>query len=199
MKKIIALMLCLVMMACMLTVAAYAEPDTTTETPSTETPSTETPSTETPSTETPSSESASKTETTPAPTVYPATKGVNGSHKIRSGYWLSFGSTGPSSEYVGILIDGKSINAPIVEKDGSGSRVDLKPEYLDTLKAGNHTAQIIYKNGKSEVITFTIVRADVDENGNPITADSNAPAVWAAAMLLSMMAMTGTAVLAKKN
>ena len=60
---------------------------------------------------------------------------------------LTFKSNGEFEELIGVTVDGVMIDKKdYTAKDGS-TIVTLSPEYLETLKAGKHTFDMVYQNG----------------------------------------------------
>ena len=78
--------------------------------------------------------------------AYQIIEGMNGKWNKGSKSGLTFKSNGEFEELVGVTVDGIMIDKKdYTAKDGS-TIVTLKPEYLETLKVGKHTFDMVYQN-----------------------------------------------------
>lgn len=123
-----------------------------------------------------------------ADVVYPAHVGQNEQYRHGCGRYLTFGAKASPDDYVKMLIDDSAITAFCFKDNEGFTRVDLKPEYVDTLRHGNHTAVLVFKNGVSETINFTILKPEVDQYGRPVTGDESNVTLWATLLVLSSAA-----------
>lgn len=77
-------------------------------------------------------------------------EGVNGCWKKGGKGGLSFRSNADFKKFQKVLVDGNEIkNTNYTAKEGS-TFITLKPEYLETLAAGEHTISIVSENGTAE-------------------------------------------------
>ena len=78
---------------------------------------------------------------------YQVIEGMNGKWNKGSKEGLTFKSNGEFEELIGVTVDGVMIDKKnYTAKDGS-TIVTLKPEYLETLKTGKHTIDMVYPDG----------------------------------------------------
>jgi len=119
---------------------------------------------------------------------------VNGTHTVGDGMYVCFIFSGiEKADYSYTLMDGERINAGIQSNEKGQVFIALKPEYTDTLKAGEHTVQFVFGSTTLES-KFTVVAA-YNPYGNPQTGDSSDIALWS---VLAIMACGAAAVLGKK-
>ena len=122
-------------------------------------------------------------ETIPATsTEYDILDGANSSWTQNSDGSLSIRGSGAFSEFVGVKVDGKSVDEQYYTVKEGSTIVTLKAEYLSTLAAGPHTIQLIWKDGTAST-TFNI------NVNNPNTGDNGGLALAAALLALSAAAI----------
>lgn len=133
---------------------------------------------------------------------YQITDGANAQWKTDSKGNLTIKADGDFSKFTGIKVDGKLIEASnYVAKEGS-TIVELKADYLKTLKSGKHEITIVYTDG--EVSTdFEIKTVNATNNGNtnvniPNTS-ANAKAIGSVAALAVVSLLTIVLVSKKKK
>ncbi|MBO7711230.1 MAG: leucine-rich repeat protein [Lachnospiraceae bacterium] len=96
--------------------------------------------------------------------------------------------------FVGIEVDGNT-----VEKEASGKAnwiatkgsvvIDLQPDYLKTLSAGDHTLTVLFKDAASIETTFTIKAAPEETkpaDTSPKTGDGNRMVLWVTLMAAAL-------------
>ena len=125
-------------------------------------------------------------ETIPATsTEYDILDGANSSWTQNSDGSLSIRGSGAFSEFVGVKVDGKSVDEQYYTVKEGPTIVTLKAEYLSTLAAGPHTIQLIWKDGTAST-TFNI------NVNNPNTGDNGGLALAAALLALSAAAIAAS-------
>ena len=131
-----------------------------------------------------------------APIEYEILDGANSSWTQDSNGNISVRGSGEFSMFVGVKVDGKSVDEKnYTVKEGS-TIVTLKPEYLNTLTAGNHTLEIIWTDGSAST-AFTVSAQTVVES--PQTGDNSMMALWIAVLFVSGFGVVATAVYGKKR
>ena len=152
---------------------------------------------------------------TTAAVAYDIIKGDGSEWKEDSNETLSFTANGAVSKFLGIEINGKTVDPKHYEVKAGSTIVTLKQDYLDTLEAGKYTITFLYTNGETEG-TF-IVEAAEEETVPPTTEEtvpptteetkpSTGPAtgddanvmLWTTMLLFSVLAMTLLLVYNKK-
>ena len=79
--------------------------------------------------------------------TYQIIEGMNSTWNKGSKDGLTFKSDGEFEEFIGVAVDGLMIDKKdYTAKDGS-TIVTLSPEYLETLKPGKHTFDMVYQSG----------------------------------------------------
>ena len=122
-------------------------------------------------------------ETIPATsTEYDILDGANSSWTQNSNGSLSIRGSGAFSEFVGVKVDGKSVDEQYYTVKEGSTIVTLKAEYLSTLAAGRHDIQLMWKDGTAST-TFNI------NVNNPNTGDNGGLALAAALLALSAAAI----------
>ena len=67
--------------------------------------------------------------------------------------------------------------------------IDLQPDYLKTLSAGDHTLTVLFKDAASIETTFTIKAAPEETkpaDTSPKTGDSNRMVIWVILMAAAL-------------
>ena len=122
-----------------------------------------------------------------------------GAYRILSGdgsSWTQGGSDGVTivangapERLIDLLLDGNSIDPAQVTVEKGSTIVTLKPAYLATLAAGQHTLTFVYENGQVSA-TFTIAASGGESGGaaggnagntaagSPNTGDTTNPVLW---------------------
>lgn len=96
---------------------------------------------------------------------YQITDGANAQWKSDSKDALTIKADGDFSKFTGIKVDGKFIEASnYVAKEGS-TIVEIKADYLKTLKSGKHEITIVYTDGEAST-NFEIKTVNVTNNDN---------------------------------
>ena len=132
-------------------------------------------------------------ETLPAaPTEYDILDGANSSWTQDSDGSLSVRGSGAFSEFVGVKVDGKTVDKKYYTVKEGSTIVTLKPEYLNTLTEGKHTLEIVWTDGTAST-TFT-VKAD-----SPQTGDNSMMWLWIALLFVSGFGVVKTTVYTKKR
>ena len=132
-------------------------------------------------------------ETIPAaPTEYNILDGANSQWTQDSDGNLSVRGSGAFSEFVGVKVDGKSVDEKYYTVKEGSTIVTLKAGYLNTLTVGSHTLEIIWTDGSAST-TFT-VKAD-----SPQTGDNSMMPLWIALLFVSGFGVVATTVIGKKK
>ncbi len=119
---------------------------------------------------------------------------------------LSFRFDAKVKNFRRLKIDGKTVDKANYTVTEGSTIITLKPEYMDTLKAGKHTLKAIFKDGSAEV-KFTVLEgakvevsapaADADKL-NPSTGANDFVGVAAALAVLSVGAAAALTMKKKK-
>ena len=129
-------------------------------------------------------------------TSYAITEGTGSIYTLQSGSSLTVRGNGDFSKFIGIKVDGVQIGADNYEAKSGSTIVTLKSSYLDTLAAGTHSIEILWKDGSAST-TFMIQQSkgqnpnndvkDLDsvKNESPKTGDDDNLLVLAAWLFLS--------------
>lgn len=131
-----------------------------------------------------------------APIEYEILEGANSSWTQDSDGNLSVRGSGAFSEFVGVKVDGKSVDEKYYTVKEGSIIVTLKADYLNTLTVGSHTLEIIWTDGSAST-AFTVSGQTVVES--PQTGDNNSIALWIALLFVSGFGVVATAVYGKKR
>ena len=132
-------------------------------------------------------------ETLPAtPAEYDILDGANSSWTQDSDGNISVRGSGEFSEFVGVKVDGKSVDEKYYTVKEGSTIVTLKAGYLNTLTVGSHTLEIIWTDGSAS--TAFNVNAK-----SPQTGDNSMMALWIAVLFVSGFGVVATAVYGKKR
>ena len=139
-------------------------------------------------------------ETLPAaPADYDILNGANSKWTQDSDGNISVRGSGEFSKFVGVKVDGKSVDEKYYTVKEGSTIVTLKPEYLNTLTAGKHTLEIVWTDGTADT-TFTVDAKPANtDTKSPQTGDSSSIALWIALLFVSAAGVLSTAVLGKKK
>ncbi len=139
-------------------------------------------------------------ETLPAaPADYEILNGANSKWTQDSDGNISVRGSGEFSKFVGIKVDGKTVDEKYYTVKEGSTIVTLKPEYLNTLTAGKHTLEIVWTDGTADT-TFTVDAKPANtDTKSPQTGDSSSIALWIALLFVSAAGVLSTAVLGKKK
>lgn len=111
---------------------------------------------------------------TPAPeNIYKYTEGENSTWTAGSKAGMTFKLNGNYDEFSGVKVNGKLLDESLYTAAKGSTIITLKPEYLNTLKAGTYTLEVLYTNGQAPKTTFTIKAAAA---GKPAAATPGAAA-----------------------
>ena len=127
-----------------------------------------------------------------APTEYNILDGANSKWTQDSDGSLSVRGSGAFSEFVGVKVDGKSVDEKYYTVKEGSTIVTLKAGYLNTLTVGSHTLEIIWTDGSAST-TFSV------NAKSPQTGDNSMMALWIAVLFVSGFGVVATAVYGKKR
>ena len=139
-------------------------------------------------------------ETLPAaPADYDILNGANSKWTQDSDGNISVRGSGEFSKFVGVKVDGKTVDEKYYTVKEGSTIVTLKPEYLNTLTAGKHTLEIVWTDGTADT-TFTVDAKPANtDTKSPQTGDSSSMALWIALLFVSGFGVVATAVCGKKR
>ena len=139
-------------------------------------------------------------ENTPVtPTEYKILDGENSSWTQDSDGSLSVRGSGEFSKFVGVKVDGKSVDKKYYTVKEGSTIVTLKPEYLNTLTAGKHTLEIVWTDGTADT-TFTVdAKSANTDTKSPQTGDNSMMWLWIALLFVSGFGVVTTTVYTKKR
>lgn len=130
-------------------------------------------------------------------TAYDITKGDGSTWTKGSTSGLTFTANGYFGKFTGIQIDGVTVDTKHYDAQSGSTVITLKASYLQTLKTGKHTIQVVYTDGATDgADTFTIKAAGTT-GGNSTTNGVNSPgtgdhsnmALWIALLCVSAAGM----------
>ena len=120
---------------------------------------------------------------------------------------LTFTANGPVIRFIGAFVDGKKVPADEMKVTKGSTVVELDAGYLYRLGLGDHTFQMEYEDGKTDVVEFSIVtmeewnamsnqQSGSNKTVGVATGDSANILLWGAALILGA---AGLAVVNKKR
>ena len=157
----------------------------------------------------------------PAPVSYKILDGANSDWKQNTEETITIRGNGDFSKFVGVKIDGNTIDAKnYTAKEGS-TIITLTTDYLKTLSIGTHTFEIVWTDGSAST-NFTVsknnsgseTRKDDDKNKNddsgsqtgdnhhitaPQTGDNSHPTLWISLLGASLIGLLATLYMRKKK
>lgn len=95
---------------------------------------------------------------------------------------ITMTANGPVEKFVGIKVDGKTVDAVYYAVKSGSAIITLKPSYLNALSVGKHTLTVIYTDGETSG-EFEIIKNC--ETTTPGTGDSSNIMLWAALLFVS--------------
>ena len=111
-----------------------------------------------------------------------------------SGDGLTFIANGAYSKFTGIKIDGNAVSSENYTSESGSTVLTLKPDYLSTLTAGQHTIAVLYTDGEAQG-TFTVAEKPTEptdstdptdeDSASPETGDNSHIVPWIILMLIS--------------
>ena len=110
-----------------------------------------------------------------------------------AGKGLSFKSDAVFEDFIGVEIDGKTVDSSCYTAKAGSIAVELTAEFINTLSVGEHSIAIVSESGKATA-TFTVSDSSVKKPDN--TTDS-AMAVWT--LLLTVSGAAAAAVAFRKK
>lgn len=160
-------------------------------------------------------------EAIPTPASYKILDGANSDWKQNTEETITIRGNGDFSKFVGVKIDGNTIDAKnYTAKEGS-TIITLTTDYLETLSIGTHTFEIVWTDGSAST-NFTVsknnsgseTRKDDDKNKNddsgsqtgdnqhitsPQTGDNSHPTLWISLLGASLIGLLATLYMRKKK
>ena len=115
---------------------------------------------------------------------YRLLKGGDSAWRQHSGKPLSFTTNAKNSDFTGVSVDGKPLDAAHYTITDSSTAIHVKDSFLRNLSLGTHTISIHYLDGDVQG-TFRIVEGQ--QTSNPYTGDGSAH-LWAGVMFVSLTA-----------
>lgn len=145
-----------------------------------------------------------KAEEIQTPSVYDFLEGTNAKWSQNTGGTLTIRANGDFSKFTGIKVDGVLIDAKNYTAVSGSTVVTLNADYLKTLSVGNHSITFVYTDGECstnfEVKNELTDTQKTDETAkSPQTGDNSEVALWICLLLVSIISLSATAVLRKKN
>lgn len=160
-------------------------------------------------------------EAIPTPVSYKILDGANSDWKQNTEETITIRGNGDFSKFVGVKIDGNTIDAKnYTAKEGS-TIITLTTDYLKTLSIGTHTFEIVWTDGSAST-NFTVsknnsgseTRKDDDKHKNddsgrqtgdnqhitsPQTGDNSHPTLWISLLGASLIGLLATLYMRKKK
>ena len=160
-------------------------------------------------------------EAIPTPVSYKILDGANSDWKQNTEETITIRGNGDFSKFVGVKIDGNTIDAKnYTAKEGS-TIITLTTDYLKTLSIGTHTFEIVWTDGSAST-NFTVSKNDSgsetpkddDKNKNddsgsqtgdnhhitaPQTGDNSHLTLWISLLGASLIGLLATLYMRKKK
>ena len=105
-------------------------------------------------------------------------------------------SNAPFAKFVSVKVDGAVVAASNYIAEEGSTIIKLKPAYLETLKLGKHSIEILSADGSAS--TYFTINAKSDPT-SPKTGDNSNMFLWITLLFISSGALVGTAVYGKKK
>ena len=105
-------------------------------------------------------------------------------------------SNAPFAKFVSVKVDGAVVAASNYIAEEGSTIIKLKPAYLETLKLGKHSIEILSADGSAS--TYFTINAKSDST-SPKTGDNSNMFLWITLLFISSGALVGTAVYGKKR
>ena len=136
---------------------------------------------------------------------YRITEGNGSTWTKESAVGLTIVANGAYSKFTGIEIDGNAVSSENYTVSSGSTVITLKPDYLNTLAAGEHTIAVLYTDGEATG-TFTIAEKPADttdttdkDTTSPATGDNSNITLWVALLFVSGAGVTGITIFNKKR
>ena len=119
--------------------------------------------------------------------AYEITHGADGEWQHGANGELTFKANGEFAKFVGVEVDGQTVDAKNYTAVAGSTVVTLKADYLKTLSVGEHTLRVVYKDGSAST-EFEIKAAAVtdDKPQSPQTGDTTNLTMWVIIAFVSM-------------
>ena len=130
------------------------------------------------------------------PVDYKIIKGNGAVWHKDSGKTLSFTADGAFEDFVGIQVNGKTVNSKYYSVKEGSTVITLKETFLQRLDLGKYTLTVQFNDGEAEG-TFKIT-APADDS-NPKTGDNFALHSWSALLFVSLTGIIGAAFAYRKK
>lgn len=127
---------------------------------------------------------------------YEIVKGDGGKWEKGTKTGLSFTANGAYSKFTGIEVDAKAVDEDNYTAISGSTVITLKPEYLETLSAGDHVLTVKYTDGKASC-KFEVLENATDKM--PATGDRSNIAMWAVLLIIAVGAATAIIIRKKKQ
>ena len=160
-------------------------------------------------------------EAIPTPVSYKILDGANSDWKQNTEETITIRGNGDFSKFVGVKIDGNTIDAKNYTAKESSTIITLTTDYLKTLSIGTHTFEIVWTDGSAST-NFTVSKNDSgsetpkddDKNKNddsgsqtgdnhhitaPQTGDNSHLTLWISLLGASLIGLLATLYMRKKK
>ena len=101
---------------------------------------------------------------------------------------ISMIANGSLEKFIGIKVDGKTVDAANYTMKSGSTIITLKSTYLDTLSVGKHTLTVIYSDGQTSGEFEILKKSDTI---TPETGDNSNADIWFALMLVATCGLIG--------
>ena len=137
-------------------------------------------------------------ETAEIPVVsYEITHGADSDWTVGTNGELVFRANGEFAKFVGVEIDGQTVDPKNYTAVAGSTVITLKADYLDTLSVGEHTIKVVYQDGSAS--TNFEVQSKAASSDTPQTGDNSNLLLWIALMFVSGSALILTFGFSKKR
>lgn len=124
------------------------------------------------------------------------TEGANAKWDPKNLVSVIFRSNADFSEFIKVLIDGNELDTKYYKASLGSTVIELYPDYLKTLSAGEHSISIVSLNGHADTV-FTVLSGNISEQtGSPKTGDIQKVGLFA---VLTVVSLSVLVILARKR
>ena len=129
-------------------------------------------------------------------TAYDVIEGHKASYTKGSGKTFTITANGYFGKFIGLEVDGKTLDTKYYTAQSGSTIVTLKNSYLDSLSDGKHTIAFLYTDGSTGGDHYFRIASN---NGSPFTGDNNHMMMLTGIMMTSLLCMAAMVMLAPRK